>query len=75
MLSPEERRTKIEAVIRVSSGNFIEMYDFIIYGYYARYIADTFFPTGNDFISLMATFLTFGVGFLARPVGAIFLGA
>jgi MFS family permease len=75
MLTPEERRQKIKAVIRVSSGNFLEMYDFIIYGYYARYIADTFFPTGNDFVSLMATFLTFGVGFLARPVGAVFLGS
>jgi metabolite-proton symporter len=75
MLSPQERRTKIKAVVRVSSGNFIEMYDFIIYGYYARYIADTFFPSDSDFRSLMAAFLTFGVGFLARPVGAVLLGS
>jgi MFS transporter, MHS family, citrate/tricarballylate:H+ symporter len=75
MLSPAERRTKIKAVIRVASGNFLEMYDFAVYGYYARYIADTFFPTGNDFVSLMATFLTFGVGFLVRPIGAVILGS
>jgi MFS transporter, MHS family, citrate/tricarballylate:H+ symporter len=59
----------------VASGNFLEMYDFIIFGYYARYIADTFYPSDSDFRSLMATFLTFGVGFLARPVGAVFLGS
>jgi hypothetical protein len=47
MLTPEERRAKINAVIRVSAGNFLEMYDFIIYGYYAGYIARTFFPAGN----------------------------
>jgi MHS family citrate/tricarballylate:H+ symporter-like MFS transporter len=45
MLSPEERRAKIGAVIRVSSGNFVEMYDFMVYGYYAKYIGDTFFPS------------------------------
>ena len=73
MLTPAERRSKIKAVVRVASGNFLEMYDFIIFGYYARYIADTFYPSDSDFRSLMATFLTFGVGFLARPVGAVFL--
>jgi MFS family permease len=75
MLSRAERRDKIKTVVRVASGNFLEMYDFAVYGYYARYIADTFFPTGNDFVSLMATFLTFGVGFLIRPIGAVVLGA
>jgi len=74
MLSPQERRTKLKAVVRVASGNFLEMYDFIIYGYYAKYIADTFFPTNNEFVSLMAAFLTFGAGFLVRPLGAIVLG-
>lgn len=75
MLSPAERREKIKAVVRVASGNFLEMYDFIIYGYYARYIADTFFPADNEFISLMAALLAYGVGFLVRPVGAVVLGA
>ena len=75
MLSPEERRAKIKAVVRVASGNFLEMYDFIIYGYYARYIAETFFPSGNEFVSLMSAFLAYGVGFLIRPVGAVILGS
>ena len=75
MLSPAERRAKIKAIVRVSSGNFLEMYDFIIYGYYARYIAETFFPSGNEFVSLMAALVAYGVGFLVRPVGAVILGA
>jgi MFS family permease len=75
MLSPAERRTKINAVIRVSAGNFLEMYDFIIYGYYASYIARTFFPVGNEFASLMAALIAYGTGFLMRPIGAVVLGA
>jgi metabolite-proton symporter len=62
-------------VIRVASGNFLEMYDFIVYGYYATYIAKTFFPVGSDFASLMLSLMTFGVGYLMRPLGAIVLGA
>jgi MFS family permease len=75
MLSPAERRAKIKAVIRVSGANFLEMYDFIIYGYYARYIADTFFPGQNEFLRLMLSLMTFGAGFLVRPIGAIVLGS
>jgi metabolite-proton symporter len=74
-MSPAARRAKVGAVLRVSSGNFLEMYDFIVYGYYAVYIAKTFFPTGNEFASLMLSLVTFGVGYLMRPLGAIVLGA
>ncbi|MDB4877945.1 MAG: citA [Gemmatimonadetes bacterium] len=70
-----DRRAKIGAVIRVASGNFLEMYDFIVYGYYAGYIAKTFFPANSEFASLMLSLMTFGVGYLMRPVGAIVLGA
>src|SRR5258705_12477883 len=75
MLSPAERRAKINAVVRVSAGNFLEMYDFIIYGYYASYIARTFFPAGNEFVSLMAALIAYGAGFLVRPIGAVVIGA
>jgi MFS family permease len=66
-----ERSEKIKNVIRVSSGNFLEMYDFIVFGYYAAPIGRTFFPGHNPHASLM----TFAAGFLMRPVGAIVLGA
>ncbi len=75
MLPAAERREKVRAVIRVSSCNFIEAYDFIVYGYYANYIAATFFPSGSEFGSLMLSLVTFGAGYLMRPLGAIVLGA
>jgi metabolite-proton symporter len=75
MLTQEARRENIGAVIRVSSGNFLEQYDFFVYGYYAVYIGKTFFPSSSDFASLMASLATFGAGFLMRPVGALVLGA
>ena len=62
-------------VVRVAAGNALEMYDFQIFGYYSIAIAATFFPTGSDFSSLMLSLMTFGAGFLMRPLGAIVLGA
>jgi MFS family permease len=62
-------------VIRVTSGNFLEMYDFFVYGFYATaFIAPTFFPSQNAYLSKMAALLAFGVGFLVRPLGALVLG-
>jgi MFS family permease len=72
---PSDRGQKLKAVVMVSSGNFLEMYDFMIFGYYASAIALTFFPGGNEFNSLMLSLATFGAGFLMRPLGAIVLGA
>ncbi len=62
-------------MIRVSSGNFLEMYDFMVFGYYAAAIGKAFFPSGTPFVSLMLSLMTFGAGFLMRPIGAIVLGA
>src|SRR3979409_1540960 len=70
-----ERSAKIWSVVRVSSGNFLEMYDFMVFGYYASAIGNAFFPSTNPFSSLMLSLMTFGAGFLMRPLGAIVLGA
>jgi MHS family citrate/tricarballylate:H+ symporter-like MFS transporter len=67
-------QSKFSTVIRVTSGNFIEMYDFFIFGFYATYISKAFFPSDSEYASLMLTFATFGAGFLMRPLGAILLG-
>src|SRR2546423_5502712 len=75
MIAPMERNSNIWSVIRVSSGNFLEMYDFMVFGYYAAAIGRAFFPSGNAFASLMLSLMTFGAGFLMRPVGALVLGA
>jgi MFS family permease len=75
IITPQDRKSKIWSVIRVSSGNFLEMYDFMVFGYYAAAIGNAFFPSGNPFVSLMLSLMTFGAGFLMRPLGAIVLGA
>jgi MHS family citrate/tricarballylate:H+ symporter-like MFS transporter len=75
MTSSSERKDKIWSVIRVSSGNFLEMYDFMVFGYYAAAIGKAFFPSGSAFVSLMLSLMTFGAGFLMRPLGALVLGA
>jgi MFS transporter, MHS family, citrate/tricarballylate:H+ symporter len=69
------RRASIASVVRVSAGNFLEMYDFMVFGYYAAAIGRTFFPKGSEFASLMLALATFGVGFLMRPLGALILGS
>ena len=69
------KSSKLATVLRVTSGNFLEMFDFFLYGFYATYIAKTFFPSNDEYASLMATFASFGAGFLMRPLGAIFLGS
>ncbi len=68
-------RSKVATVLRVTSGNFMEMFDFFLFGFYASAIAVAFFPSGDEVASLLLTFMTFGAGFLMRPLGAIVLGA
>ncbi|MDF3880951.1 tricarballylate/proton symporter TcuC [Cupriavidus basilensis] len=75
MSSSPTQQHGFRTVFRVVSGNFLEMYDFMVYGFYAAAIAKTFFPSGNEFASLMLSLATFGAGFLMRPLGAIILGA
>ena len=75
MTTASPRQSNLSMVLRVTSGNFLEMFDFFLYGFYATYIAKTFFPSGNLYASLILAFATFGAGFLARPIGAIVLGS
>jgi MFS family permease len=75
MLTREQRREKVRTVFRVASGNFLEMYDFMIFGYFSAAIGRAYFPASSEFASLMFSMTTFAVGFMVRPLGAIFLGA
>jgi MFS family permease len=67
--------SKFWSVFRVCSGNCLEMYDFMVFGYYADDIGQAFFPSDSKFASRMSSLMTFGAGFLMRPLGAIILGA
>ena len=62
------------AILRATSGNFLEMFDFFLFGFYANYISRAFFPAGDEVTGLLLTFTTFWLGALMRPVGAIVLG-
>ncbi len=56
-------------------GNSLEWFDILIYGYFATTIAGVFFPNSNPALSLLLTFGSFGLSYVARPVGAVALGA
>ncbi|WP_033296189.1 MFS transporter [Amycolatopsis jejuensis] len=57
-----------------SVGNFVEWFDFTLYGYAATAIAATFFPSGNKVAALLGVFAVYGVAFVARPLGAVVFG-
>jgi len=56
-----------------SLGGALEFYDFVIFGIFAKDIAEAVFPGADPVASLMATFATFAAGYLARPIGGIIL--
>ncbi|WP_130972157.1 MFS transporter [Klebsiella quasipneumoniae] len=74
MTQQPTRAGTVGAILRVTSGNFLEQFDFFLFGFYATYIARTFFPAESEFAALMLTFAVFGSGFLMRPIGAVVLG-
>jgi MHS family proline/betaine transporter-like MFS transporter len=69
-----DRRQSRKALAAVIVGNFVEWYDFAIYGYSATVIAKLFFPNTGSATALLATLAIFGATFLFRPLGGIFFG-
>src|ERR1700732_1082082 len=72
---PPQIKSRLAAILRSTSGNFLEQFDFFLFGFYAPYIAKAFFPSENETAALLNTFGVFWLGALMRPVGAIVLGA
>ncbi|WP_131735660.1 MFS transporter [Actinomadura roseirufa] len=62
------------AVTAAAIGNFIEWYDFVLYGYFATIIAHAYFPSGDEAAALLLTFAVFGVSFFVRPAGGVLFG-
>jgi MFS transporter, MHS family, proline/betaine transporter len=56
-------------------GNTLEWFDILVYAYFAPTIAQVFFPNTNPLVSMVLTFGSFGLSYLARPFGAVVLGA
>jgi MHS family citrate/tricarballylate:H+ symporter-like MFS transporter len=73
--NPPEIKSRIGAILRATSGNFLEQFDFFLFGFYAAAIGKAFFPSTNETAQLLNTFGVFWLGALMRPVGAIVLGA
>jgi MHS family proline/betaine transporter-like MFS transporter len=61
-------------VVATSLGNALEWFDISVYAYFAVYLSKAFFPTSDPTTSLLLTFGTFGLTFLARPIGGVLLG-
>ena len=69
--APKVSRTQLAAVV---AGNALEFYDFLIFGFFAVQIGQVFFPVKDATSNLLLTLLTFGAGFLTRPLGGIVIG-
>src|ERR1700757_2396688 len=67
--------TAMRLILAASLGNALEFYEILVYGYFAVVIAKVFFPSADETVSLLVTYGTFGISFLARPVGALFFGS
>ena len=70
--SPRKNVTRL--IVATSLGNALEWFDISVYAYFAVYISKAFFPTNDQTTSLLLTFGTFGLSFLARPIGGVVLG-
>lgn len=70
-----KRPVQLKKVVWAASiGNFVEWFDFAIYGFLATTIAQIFFPTGDSTTALLKTFAVFAVAFAFRPLGGLMFG-
>src|SRR5438128_2506165 len=60
-------------VVLASLGGTLEFYDFVVFGVFARDIAQALFPASSPLASLMSSFAAFAAGYLARPIGGLVL--
>ena len=73
--APDLVRTPDRAALAAWIGSALEYYDLAIYGTAAALVfPDIFFPEGNDSAATIAAFATFGVAYVARPIGSFLMG-
>ncbi len=70
-----EKKNVTRLVVATSLGNALEWFDISVYAFFAVYLSKAFFPANDPTTSLLLTFGSFGLTFLARPVGGVLLGA
>jgi len=68
-------RARLRVIMAASVGSALEWYDFFLYGTAAALVfGELFFPKSDPIVGTMLAFLTFGVGFVVRPLGGILFG-
>ncbi|WP_343868714.1 MFS transporter [Tatumella terrea] len=72
---PREKRPSRNEVFAVTLGAAVEFFDFSAYATFAVLIGNAFFPSHSPVISLLLSVAVFGIGFIVRPLGAIFIGS
>ena len=70
-ISPSLRR---RALAGCFVGNFVEWFDYAVYGYLSTVLATVFFPAGDRTTALLSTFAVFALSFVVRPLGGVFWG-
>ncbi|SDR27847.1 MFS transporter, MHS family, proline/betaine transporter [Rhizobiales bacterium GAS191] len=73
--SLDDAALRRKAILSCMVGNFLEVFDFTIYGFLAASVGHAFFPSGDALASTLSSFATFGIGFIMRPLGGVVLGA
>ncbi|MEA3114421.1 MAG: hypothetical protein QOG58_4220, partial [Caballeronia sp.] len=61
-------------ILVASTGGALEVFDFVIFGFFARTIGMEFFPSRTGMSAETLSFTVLAIGYLSRPVGGIFLG-
>jgi MHS family proline/betaine transporter-like MFS transporter len=71
--SAEQSRAKVGLAVGI--GNFMEWFDFAVYGFFAAIIGALFFPPETSpFVAILSSLAVFAVGFVMRPLGGFILG-
>lgn len=69
------RQSAVRTALAGLIGNVLEWFDFAVYGYFASEIGRQFFPQSSHAVQQLLTFGVFALGFIARPLGSLVLGA
>ncbi len=73
--TPEGKKDFRRAIFSCWLGTTMEYADFALYGLAAGIIfGDVFFPDATPIMALLSSFAAYSVGFIARPIGALFFG-
>ncbi|VVE03402.1 Proline/betaine transporter [Pandoraea eparura] len=68
-------RSQWKMILIASLGGSLEFYDFIVYGFFAQYIAAQFFPNASALLSMLAAYSVLAIGYVIRPLGGIVLSS